>query len=891
MTGNLRFVGDEILVQQGIKNAALVWGSVGLPVGTSSSNVKLNNTALCRSTSKAASPSGLTSTNPCVADFDGDLDQKIGLQYTPSSDRQTGLNSLLINAYAHPNVVVPYVNGVAGNKKRKRQEHAPTPTMAGRLERRGILDPIESIGSGLLSGGSTAVSVITSVVSVASSGGTQATSDISSAISSGVRVISSVGNQVASGAQALATDLANGLEALSSQAVAAIRDFEVEAIEYSTNLGSVIANTAVEIADNISSWEPSGSGQLHINLAPSKLEDSPWGDAYVLFQYPSNKEKRSNTEKHVTAYCVNCGVQGVTDYHGSAKFSIDEGVEELTFAMNGTLQFGINIGLNAEIKYTMPELSFNLIPPQGAPILEIEGVIVVGPVLELKATLDGDITAEGKILAGATMTIPQFSTFFDFANTANSYVHGFENIQMQKYFAADGEIGATTVVGLPFSIGVGVALPAINFDKQIKLVNTPSITAQAQFEVELALGSGAPPPKDETTCPNGFNWAISFANTLALDFFGLAQTTLESYQPPPLAQACYKVPGLANNKILATPIATSKSKFTETTSKSKSTITPSKGKSTKTTSKAKPTTTTRSATSASAASTKGPFPAGKLPLYANSGMVSSQNVISNGSVVSYGTILHDTTGASSVISGADGNLYMQRTSGSTGSRFQRVIDTSASWTNDVTKSAYASSLTLVTDDKDRAFFLFPDTLGAFSASRIRLLDIDAVPKNAKQSVLGYGTLSNSSTLPATYFFADASSPVAAYYPVACTLVDAQSRTLTKLFAVSDLSAGIANLTSNTAAVQSILTGGTVKQCAFIALQGAYTPNQRPTDPLGVLAALAARFGLSGILSATQVHQSVESALQGVLAAVLAQLEKSIFKGLHFPGLPGFPGFH
>lgn len=949
--GAITFDGDEILVEQGIQNASLQWGTRSTPTGSSvAANVKLNNTVLCNA--PVVAPNVAPWVQPCIANFDNALDQKMGYHYTPTQDRQNNMNNLLVNGFAHPNIVVNIV-AAAQAKRIKRNPAVPAPTA--RFDRRAPSAPavtararledmneersldsiwgditggVKSVGGDIISGGEAIVNTVESGVAVATNAlanaagkvGAIASSEaavVESALSQGFAEASSIAEQLSQSAASYASRLASAASQVEQQAASSIEAIGPQMSAWATGLATVIESTAETIAADVSEWDPSTHGQLNINLAPGKLKSSPWGPAYLLHSFGgSSKKKRSNsstsksstgtptktssptssttkpsnTKKSVDVFCVNCGVKGVTDYSGSAEFSLQNGVTQLQFAMNGSLQFSIAIGLDAEFKYTMPQQTMNLIPPQGAPILEIEGVITIGPILELQATLNGDITAGGQILAGATMTIPQFSTNFDFVNTANSYARGFDNSTIQKFFAAAGEVGVEAIVGLPFSIGVGIAIPAVKFDKQIKVVNTPSITAQAEFAAGITLGSAAPNLTDQT-CLNGINWAVTFDNELDLNFFGLKTWSLYNYAPPPLSEGCYHIPGLPTNEKrdvvdkrrginekLATPIHGSGSSIPIPTavpnpkSSSKSSTRTTPVTTAKTSTKSTTKTTTKSASpSSSASSASGPFPSDnwKSVTYSSTGMSVSNNATSNSNTatsgINYGTQLHDVTGQLSVLSAGDGNLYLSRSK--TGSFFERPVDASNAYVNSSAQASYATSLTLVQDAQARGMYIFPATMARWGVSRVRMLPINQVPLGAAQTVLSYGVMSPGTN--ATYFFVNGSSPVPAYYPVACQVTDATSTTHTKIFAVNLLSTGIQNLQDPT--LRAYVTGGVVGKCTYLQLVGKAVANPNPTDPLSELTKYAGIFGLTGLLKGTGASSVTSTAASAALAGSLASI--------------------
>lgn len=68
-------------------------------------------------------------------------------------------------------------------------------------------------------------------------------------------------------------------------------------------------------------FDPSLDKTFNLNLAPSKLVDSPWGQAFQLFQ----KEKQNDAgtaSGNVALYCVQCGVTGKVHVGGQLSFSI-----------------------------------------------------------------------------------------------------------------------------------------------------------------------------------------------------------------------------------------------------------------------------------------------------------------------------------------------------------------------------------------------------------------------------------------------------------------------------------------------------------------------------------------------------------------------------------------
>ncbi|KAF4555397.1 Hypothetical protein D9617_2g053540 [Elsinoe fawcettii] len=822
--GYIRFVGDEILLQQGIANASLVWGTYGMTNSTGVKPTGLNNTALCGKNFNAdAIKSAVPAINPCKGSFDDALDERIGYSYHPSLKRQADTKSLLFNAFSHPNIVVRFAANKKTTAKRSVKGH--------HLDRRGIGDffndvgnAFEEAGDGIVSVANVVTSAVTSAASEVGDAATKAASEVASKVTDAVNAVETIANKVADKLVGVAEEVKHELEGISNEIVVGVKEFGDDVVKAAEKVGEVAVNTVEEVEDLINNFEPSASGTMNVNLAPTKLEDSPWGEAYVLYRYPSNKGSRSEDlearqlSKKVTAYCVDCGVHATAKYYGSAKFSIADGVTKMEFGLDGALDFGINIGIDASAKYDMPQQKFNLIPPKGIPYFEIPGIFVAGPVLSLAVTLDAEIHAYGRILAGASISIPNFSAKFDMVDTSNSYAKGFDKIDVKKYFAADGEIGASATLGLPFSIGVGIVIPPVKYDKQVKIVNTPALKAEAAFKGSISFGDGSPLPKtDPGYCPNGFSWALSFSNNLVLNVFDLYEYPIAGYNPPPFLQECYPIGGSSTSQFAAldgTSIL------------------------------AKNTTSTKAA----------PRPDAFVDRNYTSS-ASTTGKISDVVGKTYGVNLRDASGKLALVSALDGNLYMQKASGGA-TFFQLAKDASSLWVDDASKAAYVSSRALVTDDRDRGFFVFPASLAAFQVSRIRMASVDTIPDGASQTVLGYGDLDGSSVTPETFFFTDPAGPVSAFYPIGCVVTDAQNRNLTKVFAVASLDAGIAALNSNKPQIVGAVTGGLVRQCAFLGFAATTTPNPNPTDPVSIIMAQAKKLADLAKLNANNLIKDI-----------------------------------
>ncbi|MCJ1293932.1 hypothetical protein MMC34_005489 [Xylographa carneopallida] len=307
-----------------------------------------------------------------------------------------------------------------------------------------------------------------------------------------------------------------------------------------TSAAQNIAHTVVQVATTVAKvvvdvvktpFTPSVSTDLAINLTPKNLVPSPWGDAYQLF-HKAGASSSGAASGDVTLYCVNCGVTGTVHLGGSASLNIVDGLTAAQIGMNGNIAAGLELGLDANAQYTNKLTS--TIASAGLPGFSVPNIISIGPVVDLSAELDLNIAAQGQLLVGVTMSIPDFAANLDLVGS-NSYSRGFTP-QFTKVFNASGEISATASLGLPLSIGVGVEAPIIKFKKVVALIDTPSIGASAKFT------GGTGPAPDGATCYNGLDYSVTIGNDIALDLFGVKKIDLFQYTAPPLAQGCYTLP-------------------------------------------------------------------------------------------------------------------------------------------------------------------------------------------------------------------------------------------------------------------------------------------------------------------------------------------------------------
>jgi hypothetical protein len=275
-------------------------------------------------------------------------------------------------------------------------------------------------------------------------------------------------------------------------------------------------------------YSPTIDTGFDINLTPSGQKDSPFGQAYELFE-TTKTSSNGAASGSIALYCVGCGITGKVHLSGAASFSIYQATLKSGFVqMDGNVHAGLELGLEAQASYQ--NNIQKTIASAGLPGFSIPNVITVGPVVELKAELDIDISAEGQILVGATMDIPNFAAHLDLVDSSASFSKGFTPT-FTPVFQVNGSITATAGLALPLSVGIGIVIPLIKLDKTASIVDKPGLSASASF-----TGGNDPAPTD--SCYNGVDVDVLVYNNVYLDFFGLSTVDLASYTAPPLISTC-----------------------------------------------------------------------------------------------------------------------------------------------------------------------------------------------------------------------------------------------------------------------------------------------------------------------------------------------------------------
>ena len=453
----------------------------------------------------------------------------------------------------------------------------------------------------------------------------------------------------------------------------------------------------------------------------------------------------------------------------------------------------------AEASYSPPKYKTNIIS-QGLQPYEIPGVLLVGPEIAVDATLGFNITTEGQVLAGASMSVPNFSANLDLVDSSQSHVTGFTP-QFNTNFSAGGQIRATTSLGLPVTIGVGLDIVPLKIRKLISVINEPSLEANVAYSYSTD-GSG--------DCNNGIQYSIALADDTRLNFFDLKEVDLYNYKSPDLVSGCKL---LGNNP---TPTDSASRSISSDTSSSSTDGTSESGSSEDNSSPpVLPLSKRQDNSTVSLDSTGEPAnaePDDDDPNDYNPNDTTDQLMFAEANaeedLVSSTPGQNNTDGFSfSTVPDKSGSYLL--TASASGSFYVTSISDPPSSNEGVTFASY-NNIT-ISDDEDRIMHYYPDLMAAFGVSRFRIADYESLPKTADFITLVPFNYDDDNTTPNVLMAVDTQEN--AYYTVICNLEGQNS----KIFLVKDAQAGAARLMQED--LKFIVTGGVVTDCTYLPFVG------------------------------------------------------------------------
>jgi len=350
--------------------------------------------------------------------------------------------------------------------------------------------------------------------------------------------LKSVGNKIVDTGKAAGTFIAKGAGVVvdvyagaGKIALAGVRSVPV--------LGTALDTVSGGALQDLSNFNPEIKGSQDFNFGPSATEDSPWGKAYSIY----SKKKDFNGDKgsaEVNLYCYDCGVKGRVSMAGQAKWNAKDGLQSLNAGINANIEAGVHLGLTASATYKDEKTKKIINQPLPEVGVSVGKLFTAGVYLSVDAKAAVDVSAEGQVLVGVAMKIPNFEAklnLLDADSSTKSSVTGFTP-EFTKRFEASGKLSAQLTLSLPIAINAGIEIPPLNLKRVLALIEEPSVYGNTTVAASTANAEPA-----SETCNNGIEYFANVQNDIKLDFLGIKTFTLHHYDSPPLLKGCKKFDG------------------------------------------------------------------------------------------------------------------------------------------------------------------------------------------------------------------------------------------------------------------------------------------------------------------------------------------------------------
>ncbi|KAI0536930.1 hypothetical protein GGR58DRAFT_473565 [Xylaria digitata] len=504
-------------------------------------------------------------------------------------------------------------------------------------------------------------------------------------------------------------------------------------------------------------------------------------------------------------------------------------------------RFIFRIGINAQLKYEQ-KFQNTLLRLPLSPLTF--GPVIIGPYASVGSTVELAAQANGKLLAGAEMSLQNAHVLIDIIQPTNSKKDGWQP-SFKPVFTADGEIELSASLGLPFGLHCGITI--FSFKKSVAFIDEPSIKGQAKIAAEAGLdsqGSIQGGIKDQDGC-KGIRTELSWWNKLYVDVLGLKQLSIFDSNDVSLAKGCIKPPGGQNsnsttrkgpeggsNPVTSSDPVTTSSPVTSSNPSTSSGPEASSNPDTDSMPGTSPNTTDNSG--AGSGPEAGDSSSMELPRSVESRLrprdvIDATHTVNGSDELSYDPIplrtfpYNNTQGyeynlltvsdaSLVVVSCGDGSIYFVKAEAA-----DSDIGCTPMW------ATYSD--VLVANGAQRIAYYYSNTMDVVGVSRVRMSDMERIPNNGIPIVFApYPSDPDDDNVDDGFFVAfDWDEFV--LYPVACTYTGDRAP---KMFVVADPGEGIKMLQSPD--VEYSITGGPVAECLVMPLlMGTYSDEDEGYD--------------------------------------------------------------
>ncbi|KAK6508696.1 hypothetical protein TWF506_010774 [Arthrobotrys conoides] len=273
---------------------------------------------------------------------------------------------------------------------------------------------------------------------------------------------------------------------------------------------------------------------------------TPVTDPAILTKFGGSKGfliSKSDTDKlKGELYCIDCGINGNIRFDGQVTFSVANGIEEAFLDIDGNLDIGLQLGLEAKGFYQYSQ-SLDIFQVRLGAGISIPGVIDFAPTLRTAAWFDVTLKGSAQMNAGIHMKWAAPKARLDLIK-AEATQSGWEP-EIRRVFNGNIRIDAWVNVDFPTRFGLSVDLFNGKWQHNVGLVEKPQLRMWTGIDAKIPVGDKivAQVASGDDRCP-GIPLQLQFENTLYFEGLpsiagGNGQLAIWNVPKQPLIQGCY----------------------------------------------------------------------------------------------------------------------------------------------------------------------------------------------------------------------------------------------------------------------------------------------------------------------------------------------------------------
>ncbi|KAK6329779.1 hypothetical protein TWF730_006078 [Orbilia blumenaviensis] len=252
---------------------------------------------------------------------------------------------------------------------------------------------------------------------------------------------------------------------------------------------------------------------------------------------------KSDTDKlKGELYCIDCGINGNIRFDGQVTFSVANGVEEAFLDIDGNMDIGLQLGLEAKGFYQYSR-SLDIFQVRLGAGINIPGVINFAPTLRTAAWFDITLQGSAQMSAGIHMKWAAPKARLDLIK-AEATQSGWEP-EIKRVFNGNVRMDAWVNVDFPTRFGLAIDLFDGKWQHNVGLVEKPQLKVWTGIDARIPVDGKmvAQIANGDDQCP-GIPLQVQFENTLYFEGLpsiagGNGQLAIWNVPKQPLIQGCY----------------------------------------------------------------------------------------------------------------------------------------------------------------------------------------------------------------------------------------------------------------------------------------------------------------------------------------------------------------